>query len=388
MFRWPDRLMRRQFSRGTVFSLMAYTGVMFGLVSAIALSLSAIVQRAGAPIQQIMVHSDEAVPRQNMNGSTSTSEVLEGDSWMENIKKSWSSRRNADYGNQSRLQGPPAPWLFRGFGEPIAPSLGGSARRTVCVRICDGYFWPISYSTAGGNFERDQAACERSCTSPAKLYVTAGQEPEHMVDLKGQPYSRLKAAFAFRSKFDADCKCKPHPWEQEALDRHRQYAATDAQKKANRATTVTAKSSQPSRSSAKSADNRGSIKTPATADLRVADDLATGADPAAAATRLSLLNDPSGRLTRTPLTPGPEYVAPGLLLTAPAEVSQPTVPFAAPTAELTENVPASNAGIEGGEQMMRIGAVRSPAQARQSSSTVSPSVSASGNWRTKAFETR
>jgi Protein of unknown function (DUF2865) len=104
--------------------------------------------------------------------------------------------------------------------------------RTMCVRLCDGYFWPISFSTTDDNFERDQKTCERSCEGPVKLYTyrNPGSDLEEMEDLKGQPYKKLQTAFLFRKTYEASCKCKPHPWEQEAQDRHR-VLALEARKK-------------------------------------------------------------------------------------------------------------------------------------------------------------
>jgi hypothetical protein len=99
--------------------------------------------------------------------------------------------------------------------------------RTVCVRLCDGYFFPISFATTPERFSHDAAACQSRCaTSPARLYVypNPGAEPEQMVDLNGKPYSELKSAFLFRTNYDAACTCKPQPWSKEALARHRAYA--------------------------------------------------------------------------------------------------------------------------------------------------------------------
>ena len=98
--------------------------------------------------------------------------------------------------------------------------------RTVCVRLCDGYFFPISFATTPDRFARDAAVCQSSCRASARLYVYSnpGGEPEQMVDLEGQPYSELKSAFVFRTNYKASCTCKPHTWEREALDRHRAYA--------------------------------------------------------------------------------------------------------------------------------------------------------------------
>ena len=98
--------------------------------------------------------------------------------------------------------------------------------RTVCVRLCDGYFFPISFSTTPDRFAADEAACNSRCSSGARLYVypNPGGEPEDMRDVRGQPYTALKNAFLFRTNYVEACTCKPHPWEREALDRHRLYA--------------------------------------------------------------------------------------------------------------------------------------------------------------------
>lgn len=110
-------------------------------------------------------------------------------------------------------------------GSSQAPSRDKTFR-TVCVRLCDGYFWPISFATTEENFDRDRASCERSCDGPVRLYTyrNPGSDLEDMEDLTGQSYKRLPTAFQFRTKFEPVCKCKPHPWEQEAKDRHQLYA--------------------------------------------------------------------------------------------------------------------------------------------------------------------
>jgi hypothetical protein len=98
--------------------------------------------------------------------------------------------------------------------------------RTVCVRLCDGAFFPVSSSTTSDKFERDEARCKHSCSSPAELYVypVESGSAETMNDLEGRPYVRLTTAFKFRVAYDAACTCKPHPWDEASLERHRQYA--------------------------------------------------------------------------------------------------------------------------------------------------------------------
>ena len=96
----------------------------------------------------------------------------------------------------------------------------------MCVRLCDGFYWPISFATGAANFARDSKICTRSCGSSAALYYyrNPGGEPEDMVSLDGRPYKSLGTAFLHHTAYDADCKCRPHPWETEAIERHRKYA--------------------------------------------------------------------------------------------------------------------------------------------------------------------
>lgn len=127
--------------------------------------------------------------------------------------------------------------LFDDFrwGPLSAPRQSSPTFRTVCVRLCDGYYWPISFATTRSSFERDAAKCEASCGG-AKLYVyrNPGEEADDMVDLRGQPYKRLTTAFLYRTQYDAQCKCQPHPWEEAARLRHRIYALEAAARQGDR----------------------------------------------------------------------------------------------------------------------------------------------------------
>ncbi|WP_436640424.1 DUF2865 domain-containing protein [Microbaculum sp. FT89] len=83
--------------------------------------------------------------------------------------------------------------------------------RTLCVRTCDGFFWPISFSTVQGRFDMDAQMCQASCpTSDVALYVhrNPGEGPEEAISLFGEPISRLPNAFRFRNEFVNDCSCK------------------------------------------------------------------------------------------------------------------------------------------------------------------------------------
>jgi hypothetical protein len=106
---------------------------------------------------------------------------------------------------------------------------------TVCVRLCDGFYWPISFAASKGSFGRDDKVCQSSCNMPTRLFIyrNPGGSAEQMTDLRGQPYSRLPTAFQYRASYSDSCKCRAHPWEQEAKDLHRMYALQQAVRKGN-----------------------------------------------------------------------------------------------------------------------------------------------------------
>jgi len=88
---------------------------------------------------------------------------------------------------------------------------GYNTVRTVCVRLSDGYFWPISYSTLSDFVGNDAAACQQSCPNAAVdlyYYSNPGEEPEQMRNLSGVPYTSLPSAFAYRNKFDEAASCQ------------------------------------------------------------------------------------------------------------------------------------------------------------------------------------
>jgi hypothetical protein len=112
--------------------------------------------------------------------------------------------------------------------------------RTMCVRLCDGFYWPISFSTTQDNFDKDAQTCESSCGGPnnARLfsYPNPGGSTEDLEDTSGTAYKKLPKAFAFRVSADPSCKCRAHPWEDAALDQHKLYALESGASKKSAAT--------------------------------------------------------------------------------------------------------------------------------------------------------
>lgn len=97
----------------------------------------------------------------------------------------------------------------------IIPTLPGvsqtGAYRTLCVRTCDGYYFPISYSASQAKFLEDEKTCQRQCpAAEVTLYVhrNPGEDVNQAVSVSGQPYTALPTAFAYRKEYNAACACR------------------------------------------------------------------------------------------------------------------------------------------------------------------------------------
>ena len=103
--------------------------------------------------------------------------------------------------------------LFGG-GTIVNPNGDGAPSgtyHTVCVRSCDGYYFPISYSTVPGHFAEDERVCQRECpAAEAQLYSfrNPGETMDQAVSTNGQLYTALPAAYRYRSQLVAGCSCR------------------------------------------------------------------------------------------------------------------------------------------------------------------------------------
>jgi hypothetical protein len=95
---------------------------------------------------------------------------------------------------------------------PDAPQAAlGDTYKTICVRTCDGYFFPISFSTVPGKFPEDEKICQRLCpASEAVLYSyrNPGEDVSQAVSSGGRNYSELPNAFSYRKAITPACSCK------------------------------------------------------------------------------------------------------------------------------------------------------------------------------------
>jgi len=83
--------------------------------------------------------------------------------------------------------------------------------RTVCVRTCDGGYFPVSFATYQQRFQDDERTCKALCpATEASLftYRNPGEDINQAVSIGGQPYTSLPNAFKFRTEFNPSCACK------------------------------------------------------------------------------------------------------------------------------------------------------------------------------------
>jgi hypothetical protein len=103
--------------------------------------------------------------------------------------------------------------LFGGNGGIFSgqPGAMGGSFRTICVRSCDGFYFPISYATTSDRFRDDDQTCQRMCpAAEVSLYTyhNPGEEVAQAVSLSGRLYTELPAAFSYRKALNPACSCR------------------------------------------------------------------------------------------------------------------------------------------------------------------------------------
>ncbi|MFG1421458.1 DUF2865 domain-containing protein [Roseixanthobacter liquoris] len=86
-----------------------------------------------------------------------------------------------------------------------------STYRTVCVRTCDGFYFPISYATVPSRFASDDALCRRLCpATEAQLfsYRNPGEDIQQATSINGKSYMSLPTALMYRKQLVPSCSCR------------------------------------------------------------------------------------------------------------------------------------------------------------------------------------
>ncbi|WP_255609653.1 DUF2865 domain-containing protein [Methylosinus sp. Sm6] len=86
--------------------------------------------------------------------------------------------------------------------------LGGSM--AICVRACDGGFFPISYSARRANLEALSDLCKAQCpNAEVELYTRSPwRDMETALSMDGKPYGEHPNALKFAKSYDPTCSCK------------------------------------------------------------------------------------------------------------------------------------------------------------------------------------
>jgi hypothetical protein len=121
---------------------------------------------------------------------------------------------------------PPRPSASFGYPQEADPLLpedgvgfdegGSGSYRTLCVRTCDGYYFPVSNSASPSRFQTDADICRARCpASETRLFVhPSGSESETAVaaDDMFSPYAKMSYALKYRTEYVKDCTCgRPDP---------------------------------------------------------------------------------------------------------------------------------------------------------------------------------
>jgi hypothetical protein len=111
--------------------------------------------------------------------------------------------------------------LFGGGGQPgdgpiedfPLPEETGPRRgsKAVCVRTCDGYFFPVSYNAFSQSPDRLADLCRAQCPNvDTEVFTYApNRDITDAVSTSGQPYTSMANALRYRRTFDPACTCRP-----------------------------------------------------------------------------------------------------------------------------------------------------------------------------------
>ena len=91
------------------------------------------------------------------------------------------------------------------------PVAGGT--RTLCVRLCDGYYFPIEFDAASSRFDTDAAACQSMYAQDgqAELFLQANNDDvANATSLSGQRYADQPYAFLYRQNYAPACAAQLH----------------------------------------------------------------------------------------------------------------------------------------------------------------------------------
>jgi len=115
-------------------------------------------------------------------------------------------------------------------GQPVDRQhvVAHSGSYAVCVRTCDGSFFPVSYSGSGSRADSLEEVCRALCpNADVALYSFpfGGTIDEAAASTTGEPYANLANAGKFQTAYDPNCSCrrKGQSWADALADAEARY---------------------------------------------------------------------------------------------------------------------------------------------------------------------
>lgn len=119
--------------------------------------------------------------------------------------------------------------------ELLEEELDGKPRggpMAICVRRCDGGFFPVSYSARSDNLDDLQTLCKALCPNAETQLYTQSQRKglDSALSIDGDAYSNHPNAFKFQKTYDPACGCKPpgQSWAEALAEAERLIAERNA----------------------------------------------------------------------------------------------------------------------------------------------------------------
>jgi hypothetical protein len=106
------------------------------------------------------------------------------------------------------LFGREEPYVDPRTEEEVRADRGLGSGKPICVRTCDGFFFPLA--TSGGGRASAEQMCQAQCpAAQTQLFFLPGDsELQRAVSADGVPYTSMPNAFRYRTTFDPDCSCR------------------------------------------------------------------------------------------------------------------------------------------------------------------------------------
>jgi hypothetical protein len=128
-------------------------------------------------------------------------------------------------------QARPKPYTYRWRTNPI------TTYRTLCVRLCDGFYFPLSSAARPAGFLDDEKVCRASCSVPAKLFLSGHpcrrRRRHGLADRRALCRPSQRVPLSQRIYIER-CACKPRPWSAEAKAEYERRAILATRSRAGR----------------------------------------------------------------------------------------------------------------------------------------------------------